>query len=75
MDKNLKQEKFKKLAENRVGNVIKNLRLIGNLANKSHYNYTDAQIKKIFTTLTKELEATKAKFKETSPEDNTLFKL
>lgn len=75
MDKDTKKEKFKKLAEKRVGNAIKNIRLVGNLANKSHYNYTEEQVKKIFSTLTKELETMKAKFKESSQEDDIVFKL
>ncbi len=62
MDQNIKQENFRKLAENRVGNAIKNIRLVGNLANKSHYDYTDEQIRKIINTLTKELDAMKVKF-------------
>lgn len=75
MSKELKQEKFKKLAEKRVGNAIKNMRLVGNLSNRSHYDYTEEQVKKIITTLTKELETVKAKFKETPSEDDVLFKL
>ena len=39
-------KKFKELAEKRVNRAIKDLQLIGNLANKSNYSYTEADAKK-----------------------------
>ena len=54
MSKN--RAKFVELAEKRVQKTIKSMRLIGNLSNKTNYSYEDADLKKIFTTLKKELE-------------------
>ena len=40
-------EKFVELAEKRVNKTIKDLRLIGNLANKTNYDYENIDVKKI----------------------------
>ncbi len=72
MDKKL--ETFRRLAEKRVTNLIKHLRLIGNLANKKNYNYTEKEIKQIFVAIDKELEETKLKFSQYSSEDFGEFK-
>jgi hypothetical protein len=57
-----KRQKFVELAENRVNRAIKDIRLIGNLANKSAYEYADEDVKKIFRVLSKELEAARSRF-------------
>ena len=59
-----KNEAFKRLAEARTGNAIEQIIRIGNLANKRHYEYTDADVKKIITALKKTVAAVEAKFKE-----------
>lgn len=62
------EEKFRRLAEKRVNNVIKTLRLIGNLSNRSNYVYTDADVEKIFAAINSELKACKAKFSKKGSE-------
>jgi hypothetical protein len=57
-----KRAKFVELAEARVNRGIKDLRLIGNLANRGAYVYEDEDIRKIFRALQKELDAAKARF-------------
>lgn len=56
------REKFKELAEKRVNRAIKDLSLIGNLANKSNYMYDEADVKKIMRALKEALDDVKAKF-------------
>lgn len=58
-----KYNKFKLLANNRVNKAINLIRLIGNLANKSHYSYTNEDSKKIISALENELRSLKEKFK------------
>lgn len=58
-----KQAKFRKLAEKRVNNAIKNIQLIGNLSNTSAYSYTEEEVKKMFKTLKEEISVAEAKFK------------
>ena len=58
-----RESKFKKLAENRVNNAIKQIRLVGNLANKSNYTYNEEQAKKIINTLSSEINELKVRFR------------
>ena len=57
-----REDKFKRLAESRVNAIIDKMRLLGHLANKSNYNYTDKQVDAIFKAIQKDLNSTKAKF-------------
>jgi hypothetical protein len=50
------------------------LRLLGNCANKANYDYTEADVAKIFNTLEKELKAAKMKYMAMESEDEK-FKL
>ena len=54
-----KRGKFIELATNRVNRAIKDIRLIGNLSNRSAYEYTDEDMKKIAKTLQRELDLMK----------------
>ena len=69
------REKFVKLANRRVTKVIKDLRLIGNLANRRAYKYDDADAKKITRTLQRELDILKARFRGDEGDDGSIFSL
>jgi hypothetical protein len=69
------REKFVRLAESRVNNIAKTMRLLGNLSNRSNYSYTDQDADKIFKTLERELKSAKARFTADSPSDESTFKL
>jgi len=56
------RENFVRLAEKRVNNAIKTLRLIGNLSNRSNYSYSDADVEKIFRVLERELKNARGRF-------------
>jgi len=57
-----KRKKFIDLAEARVNRAIKDLRLIGNLSNRSAYEYGDDDVRKIFRALQKEIDSAKGRF-------------
>lgn len=57
-----KRDKFVELAEARVNRAIKDLQLIGNLSNKAAYEFTDADIKKMFAAVQKAVESAKGRF-------------
>jgi hypothetical protein len=57
-----KRKKFVELAEARVNKTINDIRLIGNLANKSAYDFDEEDVKKIFRALQKATDAAKQKF-------------
>lgn len=56
------RQKFVELATKRVNNAIKAIQLIGNLSNRSNYDYTDADVDKIFAALNKELKQCRDRF-------------
>ncbi len=62
----MKDKKFRELAKSRVNKAIKSIQLIGNLANRSHYTYTDDEADQILNALEKELKTTKQKFKSSN---------
>lgn len=68
-----KQDKFEKLAEKRVTEAIKKLRLIGNLSNRNNYEYTEEHAKQIIDTLENEMKILKTKFKDESGHSDTTF--
>ena len=55
-------KKFISLAEARVNKLIKSIKLIGNLSNKSSYAYTDTEVKQMFKAIQEELDAARRKF-------------
>ena len=57
-----KRGKFVELAEARVNRAMNDIRLIGNLSNRSAYTYTDEDVRKVFRALQKELDVAKARF-------------
>ena len=70
-----KRDKFIELANNRVNRAIKDLRLIGNLSNRSAYEYTEEDIRKIFRALQREVEAARSRFGENGSRSDSDFKL
>lgn len=58
-----KKAKFRELAEKRVSNALKQIQLIGNLANTRAYEYEEEEVKKIFKSLKEEINLAESKFK------------
>jgi len=69
------RERFVDLAEKRVARAIKDIRLIGNLSNRSNYTYTDDDVKKIVSALNNELANMKRRFETRNEPDEVVFKL
>jgi exonuclease VII small subunit len=46
-----KREKFIRLAEKRMDNILKGIELMGNLSNSNNYEYTQEDLNKIIKTL------------------------
>ncbi|MEG0051442.1 MAG: hypothetical protein RR712_04615 [Terrisporobacter sp.] len=59
---NTKEDRFKRLAQQRTRNVLKSLKILGNCSNKSSYEYTEEDLKKIFSAIEIEIKNTKNKF-------------
>jgi hypothetical protein len=59
----MKDKKFRELAKSRTNKAIKAIKLIGNLANKSHYSYTNEESDQILNAIEKEVRVIKQKFR------------
>ena len=70
-----KRAKFVQLAQRRTNNAIKAIRVIGKLGNKSAYEYTEEDVKKIAGALSKEIEALRARMLTRGSKDAVDFKL
>jgi len=57
-----KRKKFVELAEARVKRAMNDIRLIGNLSNRSAYEFSDEDVKLIFKALQKEMDSARARF-------------
>lgn len=62
-DKNeTNRDRFKRLAAMRTNTVLKRLKVLGNCANRSAYDYDEDDINKIFSEIERRIRETKAKF-------------
>ncbi len=55
-------QRFKRIATYRTNEVLEKLRLLGNLSNKTNYDYTEEELNKIFSAVEAQLRTVKAKF-------------
>lgn len=70
------RQKFIRLAEKRVSRAIDDIRLIGNLSDRSNYEYDDEQVGEIFSALRAEMTACSKRFKAArKPRRGTTFRL
>ena len=70
-----KHEKFVRLAESRTNKIIDTMRLLGNCANKSNYDYDEYEVRQIINSLDKELKLLKSRFEQSDDSDNVRFTL
>jgi hypothetical protein len=61
--KESKNDKFKRLATKRVNSLLKTIRLVSNLSNKSNYDFSEQDANKIIRTISSSFEELKSKFK------------
>ena len=69
------RERFVDLATKRVTNAIRQIRLVGNLANRRAYTYTEADAKKILRALQDEVNVLKARFRGDDGDNGSIFSL
>ena len=72
---NKKRKKFVELAEKRVNKTLKQIQLIGNLANKRNYEYVESDYKKIFRAIDEGVRIMKHRFLEENEKNKNGFKL
>jgi len=57
-----RNERFKRIATRRTNNILNQMRLLGNLSNKSTYDYSEEEVSKIFSAIESQLKIAKVKF-------------
>ena len=57
-----KRERFKRLATKRTNSVLKRLKVLGNCANRSAYEYAEEDINKIFSEIERKVKEVNSKF-------------
>ena len=75
MSKSDPREKFVELAEKRVNRALRDIKLIGNLSNKSNYSYTEQDVSKIYRALRSALSEMKGRFDNNGSIEHESFKL
>lgn len=70
-----RRERFISLAEARTSKAMLAIRLIGNLSNKSNYQYTEQDVNRIIRALNQEISDLKRRFKSDDPGKGPIFKI
>lgn len=70
-----RRERFVSLAEARTDRALNAIRLLGNLSNRSNYDYSDADVAKIIKALEAEMRTLKARFAESAGARDRKFRL
>ena len=70
-----RRDRFKRIAGTRTNKILDMIKLLGNCANTGNYEYTDDDVKKIFSTIDREIKNAKAKFNGSEAQKNNRFTL
>lgn len=63
-----KNERFRRLAASRGDRLIREISLLGNLANRKNYAYTADEVEQLFAPIDAELRAVRQLFEPNSPQ-------
>lgn len=69
------RQKFIRIANRRVNNALKAIQLIGNLSNRSNYDFNEKDVEKIFSALTAAMRTCRERFQVSGPKSKTGFTL
>jgi len=61
-----KAQKFERIAERRVNEAIRSMRLLGNLADRRNYEYSESQATLLLAAVDREVKALRLKFRSES---------
>jgi hypothetical protein len=65
-----RRQNFKRLATTRTNEVLRRLKILGNCSNRSHYDYTEEEVNKIFSEIERKVKESKAKFSFSSRDND-----
>ena len=61
-DGETKNERFRRLAESRGNRLIREIALLGNLANRKNYSFSEEEVERLFEPILQELDEVRALF-------------
>lgn len=61
-----RQQRFKRIAGARTNKILDMVKLLGNCANTGNYEYSEDDVKKIFSAIESEIKNAKAQFSKQS---------
>ena len=67
-------QRFERIAERRVNETLRSLRLLGNLADRRNYEYTDEQVSTMLGAVEQEYRALRARFRSESTAGTQTFR-
>jgi len=62
-----RRERFRRLAASRGDRLIREISLLGNLANRKNYDYTEGEVEQLFGPIEAELQEVRAMFDPNRP--------
>jgi hypothetical protein len=65
--------RFERLAQRRVTEALRRLRLIGNLSNRQNYEYSEDHVRQIVDALDVEMKQLKQRFRQEETESERIF--
>jgi hypothetical protein len=71
---NGKAESFERIASRRTADILKKLKLLGNLSNRNNYSYSDDQIKQMFSAIDRELKLARDRFNVQTQKREPVFR-
>lgn len=70
-----RRERFVTLAEARTGKALQAIRLIGNLSNRSNYEYSERDVQRIVRALNSEIDEMRRRFRTDERGNRPVFKI
>ena len=70
-----KRAKFIELAEKRVNKALKSIQVIGNLSNRTLYEYSEDDVRQVTRALEDELKTLKKRFESPKKEKDSGFRI
>lgn len=58
----VRRDRFVRVASRRTRKLLEDIQRLGNCANRSAYDYTEADVSKIFSAIEREVEKARARF-------------
>jgi len=70
-----RRERFVQVASRRTRQLLRDIQRLGNCANRSAYEYSDADVVKVFSTIDEELKTARARFQRKTERKEVEFSI